>query len=135
MELKKVSPPRAILEIARGLGLLIEDDFQRTMDELGEKRKKRRSPKHLVWDREDRKLHFEGSVIREIRSLKVAKNIVLILDRFQECGWQPRIENPLDTTLSPQRLHDAVHSLNCGLKKIRFRVEGDGTAIAWSRHR
>jgi hypothetical protein len=135
MELKKVSSPRAILEIARGLGLLIEDEFERMMDELGEERKKRRSSKLPVWDREERELRFEGSVIRRIRSLKVAKNIVLILDRFQECEWQPRIENPLDATLSPQPLHDAVHSLNSGLKKIRFRVEGDGTKIAWSRHR
>jgi len=134
-ELKKFSQPRAILELAHALHLVTELDYQWICRELGEEEKRSPTSKLPVWSREPRTLSFEGKLIRRIRSLKVACNVVKILDVFEERRWPSRIGNPLHDPVSIMQIHQAVHSLNKGLTGIIFHVDGDGTSVTWSRRR
>ncbi|MEO8493935.1 MAG: hypothetical protein ABI614_02615 [Planctomycetota bacterium] len=51
--------------------------------------------KNPTWNRERRKLFFAGQEIKSVRSLDVAKNVVLVLDTFELDGWAYRIDSPL----------------------------------------
>ncbi len=86
-------------------------------------------PKQPTWDRERRKLFFAGQEIKSVRSLKVAKNVVLVLDTFELDGWPHRIDSPLPD--DSKTLHETIDSLNKNLKVIRFRSDGDGEGIMW----
>jgi hypothetical protein len=64
----------------------------------------------------------------------VARNIITILDTFEESGWPPGIDDPIPGghgVVSSARLHQAIHSLNRGLKRLRFRSNGSGDGIIW----
>jgi hypothetical protein len=61
----------------------------------------------------------------------------LILRVFEEEGWPPRIDDPLDRAPDrdpQQRLHDAVRRLNGNQSRCRIRFSRDGTGqgILWS---
>ena len=128
---RKISQPRAILELGPALNFLTPPDYERLLRAVGEGERKPKKSKLPVWDRDARTLRFEGAVIRTIRSLKVAKHTVAILDTFEGHNWQPRVANPLRET--GQMRHDALKSLNKGLKKISFHADGDGQQISWRR--
>ena len=116
---------RAILDLGLKLNLLTVADHQRLLDALGAKhRPPSGKGKRPTWDRDARELRFEGRVVRRLRSLKVARNAVAILDAFEASGWQAQVPNPLDTAISPERLHDAVYSLNKGLAGDRLPRRG-----------
>ena len=72
-----------------------------------------------------------GEVIRQVKRPNTAKNIILILDVFQEDGWPDRIDDPLPAGADPLRLADAVKSLNQGLRRIEFGKDGSGEGIVW----
>lgn len=134
MRWRNLSRERAILDLGLKLNLLAEADHRRLLEAFGGKHRPLPGKgKRPIWDREARELRFEGRVIRRLRSLKVARNVVAILDTFEASGWQGQIANPLDTAIAPERLHDAVYSLNKGLAGIAFHVEGDGARISWRR--
>lgn len=133
MDLRKISQPRAILGLGLALSFLTPPDYERLLRAIGEGERKPRESKLPVWDRETRTLSFEGVVIRSIRSLKVAKNVVAILDAFEGHRWPSRIMNPTGDVGQP--VHDAVKSLNNGLTKISFHVDNDGQQITWRRCR
>jgi hypothetical protein len=61
----------------------------------------------------------------------VAKNVVKILDAFQEDGWPKRIDDPLQPSKDQQRLHEAIKRLNDNLDILRFRADGTGQGILW----
>jgi hypothetical protein len=82
------------------------------------------------WDRATGKLSFKGQVVRAIRSKKVAANVVLILDSFEELHWPTRIDSPLRVSDSTKH-HATIRSLNDGLVRIRFRSDGDGLGFVW----
>ena len=130
MKAKRFEQPLAILDLAHKHDLVTEARYRRLSRDLGA-REVRPVSKRPVWDREERVLRFEGTIVRRIRSLKVAANIVSILDGFQGRNWPARIDAPQD--LVGQTLHDAVKSLNKGLRKISFHVDGDGQWITWRR--
>jgi hypothetical protein len=121
------------VELGYEHGFLTEPDYRRLLQRIGEKEKRKRQAKLPVWDREERELRFEGTVVRTIRSLAVAHNIVAILDAFEAYRWRFRVDAPAE--LVDQALYDAVHTLNKGLKKMKFHVDGDGRQIRWARRR
>ncbi|MHB8956038.1 MAG: hypothetical protein ACYC4U_23915 [Pirellulaceae bacterium] len=47
------------------------------------------------WDRSKGELSFDGETVRRIRRIGVAKNVVRVLDTFQELGWPDRVDSPL----------------------------------------
>jgi len=87
--------------------------------------------KKPTWQRDTASLFFDGKPIKKIRSVTVAKNLVRILDDFEEKGWPDRIDDPLSSSKDQQRLHEAIRRLNGKLSAIRFHADGTGTGIVW----
>ncbi|NLS97464.1 MAG: hypothetical protein GXX96_35435 [Planctomycetaceae bacterium] len=130
---KGIGQPQAIAELAREHGFLGEREYLRLLEAIGGSKVQRQRSKLPEWDRDERTLRFEGTVIRKIRSLTIARNVVAILDAFQNRHWCSRVTTP--ATLREQGLHDAVYTLNHNLKKLRFHVDSDGCRVRWTRHR
>ena len=82
------------------------------------------------WDRNLGKLYLNGAVIRKLRSVSVAKNIVKVLNVFEEEGWPERIDDPLAPP-DQQRLHETIKRLNNNLQEIKFRADGNGQGYVW----
>jgi hypothetical protein len=129
--LKGVTNLVAIVDLAYEHGFIHESMQRRLLEALGTRPARRPPSKLPVWNREEKILRFEGTIIRRIRSLKVASNIVAILDHFQASGWRSSIPNPLEAARPVPS--DTIYSLNDGLKKIAFHVCNDGESISWSR--
>lgn len=81
------------------------------------------------WDRTKGVLRFNGEAIKEIRRIGVAKNVVLVLDTFQELGWPDRVDSPLSP--NSQKHHATINSLNTGLSRIWFKSDGEGRGFIW----
>ena len=86
----------------------------------------------LKWNKDLCELTFHGTIIKRVRSASVAKNVVRVLDTFQEDGWPDRIDDPLDPSENQQRLHETIKRLNDNLEMIRFRADGNGQGIKWA---
>jgi hypothetical protein len=84
------------------------------------------------WDRDQRKLLYRGNTVKEIRSLKIAKNVVKILNAFEEDCWPSRVDDPLASSADGARLRDAIRRLNEGLTKLRFSADGSGKGVCWN---
>jgi hypothetical protein len=130
MRLRKMSQCRAILELALATDLLTDAGYRRLLREIGEGEPKPAPTKRPVWDARAGTLRFEKTLLRTIRSLKRAKNLVAILNAFESHAWVPRVPNPLGTG---QQVHDAVLALDRSQRKVVFHVEGDGEWISWAR--
>lgn len=85
------------------------------------------------WNKTRGELSFEGNLAKKVRNIGAAKNVVLILDTFQELKWPEKIDDPLPGGADGKRLRDAIESLNKGLIGIRFRPDGTGMGITWER--
>lgn len=87
-----------------------------------------------VWNRDTGKLIVAGELAKRVKNLGIAKNVIKILDVFQESGWPPKIDDPLPGTREPDRrarLGDAINSLNDGIVGIRFSRDGTAEGITW----
>lgn len=73
-------------------------------------------------------LRVGDRVQRRVRHL--AKNIIPILDAFEEEGWPVSVLDPLSGD-DPQRRHETIRSLNEGLTRIRFHGDGTNEGIKW----
>ncbi|HEX3655210.1 MAG TPA: hypothetical protein VHV55_05370 [Pirellulales bacterium] len=84
------------------------------------------------WNRQSGKLLFNDRVVKTIRRLGIATNVVPVLDAFEELGWPERIDDPLPGGADSQRLQDTVKSLNSGLdQELHFRADGAGRGFVW----
>jgi hypothetical protein len=132
--LKGVSPPRAIVEVAHELGFLDGPTFGWLMREIGEETAQAHAgatdPPKPRWNRDRGELLYDDRVVRQIRSVSVARNVVRILDAFHEQDWPERIDDPIPGG-DPQRLREAIGNLNERLQEIRFRADGTGQGILW----
>jgi hypothetical protein len=131
MRLRKLSQCRAILELSLANDLLTDVGYRRLLREIGGGEPEPRPTKRPSWDATTGTLWFENAVLRTFKSQARAKNLVALLEAFENRKWIPRIPNPLN---SGQQIHDAVQGLNRGRKKIVFHVEDDGRQISWRRH-
>ena len=82
-----------------------------------------------AWDRIKGELSFDGETVRTIRCIGIAKNVVLVLDTFQELGWPDRVDSPLSP--NSQKHHATIDSLNNGLSRLRFKSDGEGKGFIW----
>lgn len=84
------------------------------------------------WNEDRNELSFGGKVIRRV-SRGRAKNIVKVLDAFQEENWPDRIDDPLAPSKNQVRLHETIASLNKyqDPPTIRFRADGTGQGFVW----
>ncbi|NLE37265.1 MAG: hypothetical protein GX621_04495 [Pirellulaceae bacterium] len=86
-----------------------------------------------TWNKDKGELTLGGHIVKKVRSVSVAKNVVRILDVFEEDGWPDRIDDPLDPSKNQQRLHEAIKRLNDNLTHIHFKADGTGQGIVWER--
>lgn len=89
------------------------------------------------WDARAGRLTFGKDVV--LKFSRAAPNERAILDRFQELGWPPRIDDPLpgDTVGNPKRrLHNTINALNRKqiAATIRFSGDGTGRGVCWCPH-
>jgi len=129
--LRGTSYARAVLELARVVGILSIDRYGDMLKRIGESDEVSAEPEKPAWNRDRCELLFRGKVVRQLRGLGVAKNVTRILDAFEEEHWPERIDDPLPGGRNPQRLRGALATLNRGLNAIRFRTDGSGEGIRW----
>lgn len=148
-KLKSVSLERAIVDIAFQLNFMTPYDQQWLLQQLGEcepvatieQRVAAEEPVAVeppvvekpCWNRETLELTFVGAAIRRIGRPDKAKNVMTVLDAFQDCGWPSRIDDPLPGGRNQERLHRTIASLNHGLIGIKFSGDGSGEGFAWQR--
>ena len=80
------------------------------------------------YDKDRRRLTLGGKVLREFK--QPAQNQEVVLIRFEEEGWPPRIKDP---TPSKASLNQTVRDMNRPLKgsPLRFFCDGTGEAVRW----
>ena len=135
---KRMSGQRAVADLARKMDLLSDAGFHQLLRSIGEESPPLEKPPLPDWNKSLGELRFDGQLIKRVRQLKVATNVIQILDVFQEEGWPSHVEDPLSPIKTlrqnqTQRLQEAVKSLNQGLKVIRFRTDGTGEGVVWER--
>jgi hypothetical protein len=85
-----------------------------------------------VWDKDRGTLEYDGQLVKRIKNLGPAKNVVAVLIAFEEAHWPQRIDDPLPEGLDPRRrLNETLRSLNKNLAGIRFFADGTGKGICW----
>jgi hypothetical protein len=85
------------------------------------------------WDKARGRLYYGDQEAKRV--IKLAVNVLKVLDAFQACGWKYEIADPLADPHAKkkdaQRLHETVKSLNKKLRYIKFRADGSGTGFRW----
>jgi hypothetical protein len=125
----------ALIRICREYGSMSSSRIDRLEQALGNsKRSKTREEMDLQpeWRKDEAKLYFRGEVVRTIRSIARAQNVVRILDAFQNGDWPTRVDDPLRYK-DPHQLRETVRSLNRGLSLIRFKMDGASKGVCWGR--
>ena len=132
--LKEVTPGGAAIELGHSIGLIADSTRDWLLREIGEGLVGPVDSEVPVWNWTLGELSFRGQVIREIPSVTVAKNIVAVLDRFQELDWPECIDDPLPGEPDSQRKRETLVTLNKGLQLIRFFSTGTVRGIRWLVH-
>jgi hypothetical protein len=122
-----------VREVESDLGQIADDSWAVTVKPQVQDQAAKLLPKPS-WDKGQYELRLGDRIIRLVDSKK-AKNLIPILDAFQEDAWPNRMDDPLsgDAASQKDRLKEAVKSLNNGLATgtIVFSVVG-GEAIRWA---
>ena len=125
---REVSRDQAIVAIAYVLDWLDTKTSNQLLKALGGGTENVSKPR---WLKEKGEVWFEGKIVRHIRNASRAKNIITILDVFEESGWPTQIEDPITTGGESSTRRRTVESLNKELKRIRFSCSGDGESFRW----
>ena len=127
---------RGLVEVAHALGFVNERLRNNLLDALGEQPAER-DPEKPHWDKQARELRFRGAVVRRVPKPAQSKNVVRILDEFEDLGWPTRIDDPLTGGGKDDRRRRAVETLNGRMLSdtIRFACDGDGTGFLWRAKR
>ena len=123
---------RALVEVSHALGFLNDRLRVDLLDALGEESAER-DPEKPHWDKPARELRFRGVVVRRVPRPALSRNVVRILDEFEDFGWPPRIGDPFGEGGKDDRRRRAVETLNKGMlnASMRFACDGDGTGFLW----
>lgn len=127
-----MSRERAILDLALALDLVTVAKHQWLVQEIGASEETTSLDDKPSWNKTRRELSYRGMVVRKVKNLGIAKNVVLVLDVFQEEGWPERIDDPMPGGKNSRRLRYTISSLNERLDSIRFSADGSGAGILWS---
>jgi hypothetical protein len=125
---RDVSLDQAIVEIAYALDWVDTKTSSELLEALGGGKENVSKPR---WLKEKRELWFEGQIVRQIRNASRAKNIIAILDAFEDSGWPKQIDDPVTSGGDSSQRRRTIESLNVGLKRIRFSCLGDGLSFGW----
>lgn len=127
--MRRISRDRAVLDLSHELELVSDQQYRRFLRKL--KMADLHHPDRPVWNDDRLELMLRGQVVRRIRSRSHARNVVRILDAFQDLDWPARIHDPLPGGADDERLRDTVKSLNRGLVGLKFRADGTGCGVVW----
>lgn len=130
MQVRAVSRLRATLDVAHELGFLTDGDYRWLLRETGESPPGAARRDRPVWNHGTGELRLGTRLLRRVRVMARPSNIQRVLDAFQAANWTTQVASPL--THGQQQLHQALRSLNKGLKRIRFHSQGGAEAITWS---
>ncbi len=84
------------------------------------------------WDEKEGELWYAGQLVRRFHPS--ACNLSRVLSAFQEEGWPPRIDDPLEPMQGRDRsarLRKVVERLNKAQGVLRFWADGSGESIRW----
>jgi hypothetical protein len=82
------------------------------------------------WDADNRILYYGDKVARAFQ--RRAESCVKILLSFEEVGWERRADSLFaESDMKDGKHHDALRSLNTGLRFIRFGSDGTGEGFIW----
>lgn len=122
------SKERAIAEVAYALDWLDSTTYRQLLDALGGGPGEGRRPR---WIASTGELWFDGEVVRHIRHVVRATNVIRILAAFEECGWPPLVDDPITSGGESDTRRRTIETLNKGLTRIRFSCTGDGESFGW----
>ena len=125
---REVSPDQAIVQIAYALDWLDTKTSSELLEALGGGKENVSKPR---WLKEKRELWFEGQIVRRIRNASRAKNVIAVLDAFEDSGWPTQIDDPVTSGGDSSQRRRTMESLNDGLKRIYFFCAGDGLSFGW----
>ena len=80
-----------------------------------------------VWIADTRTLKLKSKTVRQYAA-QVGKDVLDILNSFQECEWKSRIDDPISPPAS-DKTKLALRTINLNLTGLRFSKDGDG--IKW----
>ena len=88
--------------------------------------------KRPKWNKDSRTLSFDNREVRKY--IHNAKNVIMVLNVFEEEGWPKQIDDPLPhaDTCHKKKLRDTVYSLNKSQGLIRFSADNAGEAVCWN---
>ena len=129
-----------IVEVANALGFINGQRRDALLSELATKLRagmasNARSAAVPHWDNEARELRYRGQVVRTVKRLDQAYNIVKILRAFEEAGWPPRIDDPHGRKSNDETRRRDMSSLNKRMLKplLKFECDGTGTGFLWKK--
>jgi len=125
---REVPRDQAIIEIAYALDWLDTATTNELLRALGADQANAVKPR---WLKAKGELWFDGQIVRRIRNVASAKNVVAVLDCFEIDGWPVRIDDPVTAGGDSSRRRRTIESLNKELKAIRFSCGGDGCSFEW----
>ncbi len=79
------------------------------------------------WLADERSLSYTGKIVRQFAP-NIRKDVLDIVNSFQECEWKTRIDDPLSPP-DADKTKLALRTINKGLKELKFSKDGDG--IKW----
>jgi hypothetical protein len=125
---REVSRDQAIVAIAYALDWLDTKTSSELLEAVGGGTENVSKPR---WLKDKRELWFEGQIVRQIRNATRAKNIIAILDAFEDSGWPTQIDDPVTSGGDSSQRRRTIESLNKDLKRVRFSCAGDGESFRW----
>jgi hypothetical protein len=84
----------------------------------------------INWDRDRGELRVDGHLARRVTRLNQAKNVVKVLDTFQELGWPEHIDSPFPPS-EDDKLRETIRSLNSNANRVEFEADGTGEGIRY----
>lgn len=130
VELRAMSPARALVEIASHLDHLSANDRDWLLRELGEIPPIQTHADKPAWDRQGGVLRFRG---RSVDISRRANNQRSVLESFDLTGWKPLAPNPFDvpTNVDDQKIHATLRDLNSKTDAIGLHFATEKGRICW----
>jgi hypothetical protein len=83
------------------------------------------------WDKDTGRLYFDNEIIKTVKNIGQATNVIAVLDTFEIHKWPRSVDDLFINSVVANCLHKTVASLNCNLSRIRFCADGTGHGIRW----
>jgi len=86
----------------------------------------------ITWNRELGELTAGGKIARKVARLNQAKNIVKLLDAFQELNWPIRMDSPFPgNEVGRTKLRETIREFNSASTGIKFEADGTGEGVRY----